>query len=62
VGDATKVGVDFDAWLGRLDELCWGRLGCGIRDVEEQPLRAMFEDGSAPEEAMDEVVENLGMD
>ena len=42
----------FEEWMARVDDLCWGKVGCSIHDLPDVAFYDMWEDGRSPAAAV----------
>jgi hypothetical protein len=49
----------FENWLTLLDEVCFQYMGVGYRDLPDQNLKALYQDGMTPKVACFQMMQNL---
>lgn len=53
-----KVKMSYREWLNRVDVAVWSKVGVGLYDLPDVPVRAMYDDGYSPSKAASAAVKN----
>jgi hypothetical protein len=50
--------LSYAAWIDAVDKLVWAKAGCGLYDLPDVPIRAMYDDGYSPSRAASYAIKN----